>query len=284
MSSAQSPSRSIFQKAKRKTWPALVWAHRYLTPHLDLDALDPVLILGNQKTGSTAIARLLAVWGNLRAVTDVPLLQSPNTNLPNDPAAVERFIQGMRYYFRHDLVKENALTPATEALLDVLPRARPLYVVRHPVHNVRSILDRLGLPGEPQSFRTLELSDGGWQPIVENHHFEGQADDHITSLAQRWSHTTAIYQRHRERLTLVRYEDFMDNKQNCIRRLANRLGVPHENDIRPLLDVPFQPRGKHRSKPPESFFSDEALAIINRECAGGMDALNYAPILPGSDA
>lgn len=284
MNTTPDSAETILQKFERKMWPILEWAHRHLTPKLDLEDLDPVLVLGNQKTGSTAIAQLLGVWGNLRAVTDVPPLQSPNTNLPNETAAVERFIQHARYYFRHDLVKENALTPATDALLKLLPQARPVFVVRHPVHNVRSILDRLGLSGAPRSLQRLDLSVNGWRPIVENRHFEGQANDHITSLAQRWSDTTTLYLLHRDRLTLVRYEDFMADKQGCIRRLAERLDVPEKNDIQPLLDVSFQPRGKHRSVPPESFFPAKALAIINRECTDGMDALKYNPILPPSDS
>lgn len=279
---------SFFHALKAKVlgrfWPAITTVYRGLTSRLDPATLDLVLVLGNQKTGSTAIARLLAVWGNLNAVTDVHSLQASRVRLPNQPAAVEEFLQRARYYFRHDLVKENALTPATDALLNVLPCARPVYVVRHPVHNVRSILDRLGLPGTPRSLRSLDLSDGGWRPIVENRHFDGDADDHITSLAQRWAETTAIYRRHRDRLTLVRYEDFMADKEGCIRQLSDRLNVPQENDIRPLLDVPFQPRGQHRSVPPASFFSAEGLAIINRECADGMDALDYDPIAPASNA
>lgn len=270
------------ETAESKLWPVLVWAYRTLSPPLDLDSLDPVLVLGNQKTGSTAIAELLAAWGNLSATTDIHPLQSADSDLPSDPAAVERFLQRARYYFRQNLVKENALTPATDALLDVLPQVRPVYVVRHPVHNVRSILDRVGLPGTPRPLHTLDLSNGGWRPIVANRHFKGTAQDHITSLAQRWSDTTALYRRHRDRLTLVRYEDFTADKEGCIRRLANRLDVPQETDIRPLLDVPFQPPGQHRSVSPTSFFSAEALAIINRTCADGMDTLNYDPILPDS--
>lgn len=276
--------RSSFHKVESELWPALVWAYRLFSPRLDLESLDPVLVLGNQKTGSTAIAKLLAARGNLSAATDIHPLQKPEAHLNNDPSTVEAFLQHVRYYFRHDLVKENVLTPATDALLKVLPQARPVYVVRHPVHNTRSILDRLGLPGTPRPLHTLDLSDGGWRSVVENHAFDGQADDHITSLAQRWSQTAAVYLRHRDRLTLVRYEDFMADKQACIHHLAERIDVPQKRDIRPLLDVPFQPRGRHRSVPPESFFSDEALAIINEECANTMRALNYEPVAPPSDS
>lgn len=274
----------LLPKIKRKLWPVFSFGHRLLTPRLDLESLDAVFVLGNQKTGSTAVAELLGAWGNLNAVTDIPPLQSPHATLANEPGAVTSFLQHFRFYFRHDLIKENALTPATDALLSVLPRARPIYVVRHPAHNIRSILDRVGLPGTPRALDRLDLSDWGWEPIVENRQFEGQPDDHITALAQRWSATTAIYRRHQDRVSLVRYEDFMADKEDCIRRLADRLDIPQKRDIRPLLDVPFQPRGRHRSVPPASFFSGDALEIINRECAEGMAALDYAPITPAPDS
>lgn len=260
-------------------WPVVVKGHQLFTPRLDLAALDPVLVLGNQKTGSTAIARLLAAFGRLSITADIHLLQSSTVQLTNDPASVAAFIQQARYYFRRQVVKENALTLATDALLNVLPRARPVYVVRHPVHNIRSILDRLSLPGTPRPLDALDLSEGGWQSIVDNRHLGVDAEDHITSLAQRWNHTTAIYLRHRDRLTLVRYEDFVADKLGTIRRLADRLGIEQRQDIHPLLDVPFQPRGAHRSMAPDAFFSADALALINRECAKGMEMLDYEPIV-----
>lgn len=273
---------ALYQKAKPYLEATLARLYRGLTPSADLSTLTPILVLGNQKTGSTAIARLLAAWGRLSATTDIHPLQAPDAHLPNDPASVEDFIQRMRYYFRRDLVKENALTPATDALLTVLPAAQPVYVVRHPVQNIRSILDRVGLPGDPRPLDALDRPEDGWSPILDNRHLDLDADDHVTALAQRWSYTTAIYRRHQDRLTLVRYEDFVADKLETIRDLANQLGIDSRQDIRPLLDVPFQPRGSHRSVDPTTFFSDDALAIINRECSEGMSALDYEPIVAAS--
>ncbi|MCS3658419.1 sulfotransferase family protein [Salinibacter ruber] len=269
------PSR---QKLRGTFWPLLIQTHRLFTPRLDLSTLAPILILGNQKTGSTAIAQLLAALGNLHIHPNIHALQAADTHLPNAPEAVASFIQRSRYYFRADVVKENELTPATGALLTVLPNARPVYVVRHPVQNIRSILDRVQLPGDPQRFDALSLPDSGWSPILTSRPLGIEAGDHITALARRWSHMTALYLRHRTQLHLVRYEDFVADKLETIQRLASRLGIETRKDIRPLLDVSFQPSGAHRSTPPEDFFSSEALAIIHRECAEGMAQLDYDPI------
>ena len=274
----RSRTRSLRTKLAALLWPVAVKAHQWFTPRLDLAALDSVLVLGNQKTGSTAIARLLAAYGELGVASDIHLLQSADVQVTNDPAWVGAFIQRARYYFRQSVIKENALTPATGALLDVLPKARPIYITRHPVHNIRSILDRLNLPGTPRPLDALEIEDDGWTSIVDSRHLGFEAADHIASLAQRWTYMTAIYRRHRDRLTLVRYEDFMADKLATIQQLAGQLDIAARQDIRPLLDVPFQPCGSHRSEAPTSFFSADALAIINRHCATGMDALNYEPI------
>ena len=199
----RSRTRSLRTKLAALLWPVAVKAHQWFTPRLDLAALDSVLVLGNQKTGSTAIARLLAAYGELGVASDIHLLQSADLQVTNDPAWVGAFIQQARYYFRQSVIKENALTPATGALLDVLPKARPIYITRHPVHNIRSILDRLNLPGTPRPLDALELEDDGWTSIVDSRHLGFEAADHIASLAQRWTYMTAIYRRHRDRLTLV---------------------------------------------------------------------------------
>lgn len=282
MNGPSSAFHSALQKIERKAWPVLVWAGRLFTPQLNLDTINPVLVLGNQKTGSTAIAKLLAHLGQLRSATDLHPLQSASVHVENTPAAIASLIQRLRYYFRRDLIKENELTAATDALLTVLPRARSIFVVRHPVHNVRSILDRLDLPGRPLPLHTLDFSESGWEAIVHGRDFEIEASDLITSLARRWTATTKTYLRHQDRLHLVRYEDFMDDKLGTIHTLARQLNVEQKEDIRPLLEVPFQPRGDHRSTPPRDFFSRRALSILHQECADGMNALDYAPISAAS--
>jgi len=252
---------------------------RLVLPKIDCTAYDGILVLGNQKTGSTAIAQLLAALGDLRIAANLHSLHG-RAVLPNSPSAVARFVQAARYYLRHDVVKENALTPATDALLEVLPQARVVYVVRHPVQNVRSILDRVGLPGRPLPLTGLALP-GGWAPIVTGRDLGVDAADTITALAERWAVTTDLYRRHADRMRLVRYEDFVADKSGTIRALAEDLGVPDRQAIAPLVDVPFQPRGAHRSAAPADFFTDDALTRIRERCQEGMDALDYAP-LPAS--
>ncbi len=67
--------------------------------------------------------------------------------------------------------------------------------------------------------------------------------DAIDILAQRWTRAAQVYLDHPEALHLVRYEDFLADKQRGIERLAGKLGLPVVADIAPQMDLQFQPRG-----------------------------------------
>ena len=257
------------------------WARLYaqMAPPLDLDAIEPILILGNQKTGSTAIARLLAHYAQLSMAVDVPPAWKKEPQLVTGAQSVSSFVQEARYYFRRALVKENVLTLVTHALLKALPRARGVFVVRHPAHNIRSILDRLALPGRPLPFNAIDVSSPVWQRVVDSRWLGLRAQNDIASLAERWNHITSIYLQHRNRLHLIRYEDFAADKVGAIRRLAGHLALPDRQEIHSLIDVSFQPPGAHRSVQLSQFFTEEALQLINDRCAAGMQALGYERVL-----
>ena len=257
------------------------WARLYaqVAPPLDLEAIEPILILGNQKTGSTAIARLLAHYAQLSMAVDVPPAWKKERQLVTGAQSVPSFIQETRYYFRRALVKENVLTLVTPALLKTLPHARVVFIVRHPAHNIRSILDRLALPGRPLPFNELDVPSPVWKRVVDSRWLGLRAQNHIASLAERWNHVTNIYLQHRNHLHLIRYEDFTGNKPGTIHRLAGHLALPKRQEIHPLVDVSFQPPGPHRSVQLAQFFTEEALQLINDRCAAGMQALGYEPAL-----
>ena len=257
------------------------WARLYarVAPPLDLDVLEPILVLGNQKTGSTAIARLLAHYAQLSMAVDVPPAWKKEPQLVTGTQSVPSFIQEARYYFRRALVKENVLTLVTRDLLKALPRARVVFVVRHPAHNIRSILDRLGLPGRPLPFDAFGVASPVWKRVVDSRWLGLRAQNNIASLAERWNHVTSIYLQHRNQLHLIRYEDFTADKTGAICRLAGHLALPERQEIHPLADVSFQPPGAHRAVQLNQFFTEEALQLINNRCAAGMQALSYEPLL-----
>ena len=264
------------------------WARLYerFAPPLEPARIAPVLVLGNQKTGSSAIAHLLAACGDLRLAANVHPAQGRERRMARlDASEMRAFIQNeARYYFGHAVVKENALTSAVGALLEALPNARGVFVTRHPAQNIRSILDRLGLPGTPQPLGTVAADlPAGWRDVVTNGGLrlddpEDAPEDHITALARRWATLARRYLRHAERLHLARYEDFMADKAGFVRRLADTLDIPFQRDIESLLDVPFQPRGAHRGAALHQFFSTDALRIIDDCCAPEMRALRYDPV------
>lgn len=274
---------SFWRKMSRALVPYRARLHALLRSRLDPSAVTAIVILGNQKTGSTAVAHLLASYGQLSLAADVHPAQGNEQRLVNGTYPLPALLQDARYYFRHEVVKENALTPITEPLLNALPHARFVFMTRHPAHNIRSMLDRLSLPGEPLPLSEINV-DPGWQSIVDGSALHLDAPDHISALALRWQTLADRYLDHQDRLQLIRYEDFQTDKTGTIARLAEQLGVPQRTDIQRLLDRPFQPRGAHRTVPLEEFFSEDALRIIDQHCAAGMHALDYTPTLTRSSS
>ncbi len=240
----------------------------------------PVFVLGNQKAGTSAIAALLARTAGLRPTMD---FQSQNTRpayeqADADGSDFERFIERNRLEFSRGIIKEPNLTFLYRRLAERFPRSRFIFVSRDPRDNIRSILDRLGLPGDlvrlgeerraqvPAAWR-LAL-EGGWPvPPCENY---------VGTLARRWDLAAGIFLKHRGKMILVHYEDFLKDKAGCIAGLAGRLGLEQVHDISDMVNVPFQPPGNRGVRWPE-FFGPENLGRIERICVARMAALDYPP-------
>ncbi len=242
---------------------------------LDLTLADTILVLGNQKTGSSAIAGLLAARTGNSLATDITDAWTREFALAHDRTLLEQFIKANRRYFRHDIVKENSITLAADGLFAALPRARGVFVVRHPVNNIRSILDRLNWPGDPSPLESLPAAPGAWRQVVDVRPWGVDVADHITSLAHRWRLSSEAILRNRSRGILVRYEDFDDDKVSTIDHLADELGFRDRKPIHHLLDHAFQPKGTRRNDPVQDHFSEQTLALITQICSESMNAFGY---------
>ena len=231
--------------------------------------------MGNQKTGSSAIAGLLAARTHASLAPDVHGAWQMEHALATGALPARAFLQRYRYYFRHKIVKENSLTLAADALLPALPHGQPVFVVRHPLHNLRSILDRLGWPGTPQPPSVLPPIPHAWRAIVDVQTWGVEASNHITALAERWRLTAETALRHRDRALLIRYEDFSADKQGIIDGLADTLGLTARYSIDALLDHSFQPRGTRRGTELGTVFTPETQARVLQICGPAMQALGY---------
>lgn len=243
---------------------------------------EPIFLLGNQKSGTTAIAGLLARLTGLSATLDVGReVKNPTFHrIPNGEVSFAQYVRRNRWAFAKQLIKEPNLTLFYPQLRERFPRARYVFIVRDPRDNIRSLLDTLRLPGDlehldPASYGPSNpRSNPGWPLVFDSHWYGIGGDQYIEHLAERWRAMCDVYLANREHMTLCRYEDFDKDKLETLESLCRSLELPAANDIRSELDEQFQPRGD-RSRSWIDFFGDDNLARIERVCADGMRAFGY---------
>lgn len=207
----------------------------------------PVLILGNQKSGTTAIAALLGHLTRLSTTLDLGReIKDPTYDrVTRGELTFEQLIQRNKLDFSRRIVKEPHLTMFYAELLRCFPDAPIVFVVRDPRDNIRSILNRLNLPGNAGR---LSEEDGArikrvWHLVLDNRWLGIEGSDYIEQLAGRWRRAAEIYLANQQRMILVRYEDFLRDKPGIMQRLAESLGLKAVADISEMVDVQFQPRG-----------------------------------------
>jgi hypothetical protein len=241
---------------------------------------EPIFILGNQKSGTSAICRLLAMSTGLSVAADLRretgrqfYLQIVNGTVP-----FRRLVDRNRWDFSRDIIKEPNLTLFYRDLQLHFPRARFVMIVRDPRDNIRSILNRVRVPGHLDELGTSDEYDidpgfamvmgSDWPGIRTRSHY-------IERLAERWNTCADVYLRNRGRMILVRYEHFNAAKEATIERLARALGLSPRYAIGDKVDVQFQPRG-NRSVTWTDFYGEINLARIERVCRSQMRRLEYS--------
>ena len=194
-------------------------------------------------------------------------------------AAVRAIVDEHRRRFAYDIVKEPGLTFVFDSLLECFPHARFLFILRDPRENIRSILNRLNVPGDLEDMKS-EHWDGLpttlWRIIMEGDLFGGPGRNYIETLAKRWNLAIQTYLRNAERIRLVRYEDFVADKAACITQLANHFGFEVVHDITDRVDVQYQPKGDHTITW-HDFFGPDNLRRIECLCQEGMRQFGYLP-------
>ena len=240
---------------------------------------SPILILGNQKSGTTAIAALLAELTGLSATLDLwresrePLLD----RVWSGEVPFTQFVRANKLDFSRKIIKEASLTPFYDRLVRHFPSARFVFIVRDPRDNIRSILNRLSIPG---SLKQVTREDMGsitraWSLVLDGRWLGIDGDNYIEMLAGRWDFFVEILIRNRDRFYLVRYEDFVEDKKSVMGAVADALGLRGRYDISEKVDFQFQPAGDRKVKWID-FFGEDNLSRINRICAEKMEALGYS--------
>jgi hypothetical protein len=221
----------------------------------------PVLVFGNQKSGTSAIAGLLAEATGKNLITDFSGAQEPYIGeLIRGDISTADYVARNAWAFSAPIVKEPGLTFAAPALMAHFPKSRAVMVQRNPWHNIRSILERVDIRGDTDTLiagqRRLNRT---WRSILAGNDLGLPPAHYIDILAQRWLRAAKIAEMLGDRALIVRYEDFSAAKRETIETLARDLDLPVVSDISEKLDHQFQPRG--RGVDPRRFFGQNYARI-----------------------
>ncbi|PAP75958.1 sulfotransferase family protein [Rubrivirga marina] len=262
------PIRSALSAGKRAAWFSI----GRMTPV----PTRPVLVLGNQKAGTTAVAALLAQYAGLSATLDFRYLTSSWLKGVHDGSIpFQAFLRRHALDFSRGLVKEPNLSLLYPHLVRAFPEAEVVLIVRDPRDNIRSVLNRLGLPGDaPPPEGWADRVNPLWRLVVDGAWLGLEGGTHVEALASRWSAIADVALDHADRVRLIRYEDFMADKEGAVADLAARCGLEQKADIADRLNVAFQPRGD-RAVSWTSFFGDDALRRLDTRCGDRLAAFGY---------
>lgn len=238
---------------------------------------QPTFILGNQKSGTTVIAAALAHAANASVTLDIRDLNAAHlTGLFDGTYSIDAFVDRYRSAFAAAFVKEPGLTFAFNELKDHFPEATFILIVRDPRDNIRSLLNRLSIPGDARALTTDDLQSLHpiWRSVVNGSDLGMDHGHYIENLAARWNHASDIYLEHPDEVMLLKYEAFCDSKVAYIKEAIRRLGRDVVHDVTNIVQAQYQSRG-NRHVNWSQFFGTENLERIERVCKTRMRRLGY---------
>ena len=237
----------------------------------------PVIVLGNHKSGTSAIAALLALSAGATCAIDLIQEERRPTfdKVFKHEASFESLVRRNRVEFAQDIIKEPNLTVLAPMIRQRFPAARIILVVRDPRENVRSICNWLGWPGHLAQLPDRALGElSAVKRLVVTNTWLGLSDSHyITNLAERWSICARIAQ-DLDGVVVARYEDFLQDKAGFVEWLGGQVGLPSAHNVGTAADHQFQPAGRPAAW--DGFFGDN-LADLVECCREPMRFLGYDP-------
>ncbi|WP_085680452.1 sulfotransferase family protein [Marinobacter salarius] len=241
---------------------------------------DKIIVAGMPKSGTTAIAKLLG------ASIQSPVCSDPFHQLDvrrveyrealfSGELSVRKLWKEHRDVFSGRVIKDPNFPLFIDDLRGFLPDSDIVFIIRDPRSNIRSILNRLGISGDPCDNKDkVSQLKGAWFNVLSGVSPEFQGDDYLEKIAWRWRVSAENYLRNEDSIRLIRYEDFNVNKKGQIESLVSDLGLTVSSDISAEVDVQYQPKGKN-SISFEDFFGVDNLARINKIVSPLMARFGY---------
>jgi hypothetical protein len=241
---------------------------------------DKIFIMGNQKSGTSAIASLLAMASEKTYCIDIFVkMASYESKILDGDYLFEDFVSEASFYFKKEIVKEPEFIFFYDELNSLFPKSTFINIVRDPFSNIRSILNRLKLTAsDAEKITNLTESllpeNPLWDLLVDTNRMPYRGRNMFEMLVSRWQYAVNIRPNFVEKNFLtVRYEDFLQDKINFINDLCVSLGLEIKKDVSPYLNVNFQPKGIPVAK--ENFFSKEQIDFIYENCSEDMKRYDY---------
>ena len=239
----------------------------------------PLFILGNPKSGTTIIAKLLSRATKKTLTSDIKsAIKHITLKLDFKLLSFDYFIENHKYEFSKEIIKEPFLSFYTEELMKSFPNAKFIWIVRNPYQNIRSILNRLKIPGNLEEIDFNQFSEfektPDWKLNLQSSMFGYNSFNYIEAMAFRWNHAVNIYKQHKDRIVLVKYEDFILDKKKYIEDLSLSLELTVKADISNYVNIQYQPKGKSEINL-KKFFGVENYNNIEKLCKKNMEELGY---------
>lgn len=240
----------------------------------------PLIFLGKGKSGTTAIAAMFAEATGKTVALDIPALFVDGIRpILLGRSELSAVVDRERLAFSHDIIKQPTLTWFFDELREFFPGARFVMIVRDPRDNIRSVLNRMDVPGNLEDLSPEMVANihGGWRWHFDEPWLLGlTGKNYIELSANRWNLAVDVYRDHSDDMLLIRYEDFMQDKIGSIARLAAQIGFPVVQDIGANSERQYQPQGKDRGKSWIEFFGPRNLGTIERICGSRMAEFGYS--------
>jgi hypothetical protein len=267
-----------------------------MSPRILLNIIKPIpsgsgmiVITGMPKSGTTAIAKLLGEATEKRVSSDPFYRLSQmkvdfRDRLFSNQLSLKTLWRRYRHVFSGTIIKDPNFVSLLPQIREMLPEAGIVFIIRDPRDNIRSILNRLGLPGRPQEC-VLDLAELpiGWRNLLSGRSPDVSGSDYIEILAKRWRMAAETLQLFQEYCAVIRYEDFRSNKCDAIYNLARQLGYVDLTNIEDHVDIQYQPKGDSTVLW-DKFFGNEQLAVIEAVTTPLLQKYGYAKYTAGQQA
>ena len=241
---------------------------------------SPIIVLGNQKSGTSAIAALLAEMSGLSVTLDLRKeIENPTYDrVKTGELSFAEFVKINKLDFCREIIKEPNLTLFHQEMNEYFTRQKYVFVIRDPRENIRSILNRLKIPGNLRELESEYLEEirkyPAWNLVLDGRWLGIEGQNYIERLAYRWNFMADIFLENKDKMILVYYEDFVKDKVGVIADLTEKLGLDRVNDIADKVDIQFQPKGNRNVKGIE-FFGEDNLERIESICEERIKMFNY---------